>query len=145
MKNTNVADWKALNTFLKKNKSVDFRNADLFNKSSIDQYKWTGSDEKKDNLIAHLKAYQRLLRLLPIASEKLAKSLFEKGIHSSLQIASTPKKAFVTDNLKLFGNDAELATLVYHRAIALRKAITLQYINRTQQLESHARAAGVTR
>jgi hypothetical protein len=127
-------DLKNLNAFLRKNKAVDFRKADLLHTPNIDNYKWTRPEDEKESLLNQLKAYQRMLRVVPNDRDDLAKALLKKGIQSSLQIANTPKKVFIQNNLKLFDNDSVLAEQVYMRAIALRKAVTLQYIARAQFL-----------
>lgn len=138
-------DIKKLNVFLEKNKGVDFRKADLLHIASIDKYQWTGLEDGKASLINQLKAYQRVLRIVPEDREDLAKKMLQNDIQSSLQIANTPKKVFIQHNLKLFDNDSALAEQVYTRAIALRKAVTLQYMARVQQAEPHTRAAGLVR
>lgn len=138
-------DLENLNAFLRKNNEIDFRKADFLHSSNIDKYKWTGLEDEKDSIIKQLKAYQRMLRVVPNDRDDLAKKLLKNGIQSSLQIASTPKKVFIQNNLKLFNNDNALAEQVYKRAIALRKVVTLQYIARAQQAEPHTRASGFVR
>jgi hypothetical protein len=145
MSNMKKVDLKNLNTFLRKNKTVDFRIADLLHSSNLDTYKWTGLDDQKESLINQLKAYQRLLRIVPDDKEELAKKLLKNGIQSSLQIVSTPKKVFIQNNLKIFANDTALAEQVYMRALAVRKVVALQYVNQVQQAEPHTRVAGLTR
>ncbi len=136
---------KGLNTFIRKNKSIDFTKADFINQKSVDSYNWSGLQDDKEAIIRQLKAYQRMLRVLPKDEQSLAKALVKSGIHSSLQIASTPKNKFIQDNIKLFKNNRELAEQVHTRAISIRKAVSLQYMNRTQQLEPHARAAKINK
>ena len=145
MSNKGKVDLKKLNAFLRKNKQIDFRTAGLLHAADIDQYKWTGFEDEKESLIDRLKAYQRMLRIVPQDREDLAKKLLENGIQSSLQIASTPKKVFIQNNLKLFDNNRALAEQVYLHAIAMRKAVTLQYIARVQQAEPHVRITGLVR
>ncbi|MEM9219072.1 MAG: hypothetical protein AAGD25_32660 [Cyanobacteria bacterium P01_F01_bin.150] len=145
MSNTEKIDIKNLKAFLRKNKKFDFRTADLLHASSLDTYKWNGLEDHRESLIHQLKAYQRLLRVIPNGQEKLAQQLLQRGIQSSLQIASTPRKVFIQDNLKIFGNDRTLAQQVYKRAVAVRKVVVLQYMNRTQQTGSHTHVAGLTR
>ncbi len=148
-KNKNV-DLKKMNTFLRKNKSVDFRKADLHHKASLEALKWDVSRKSKESLLKQLKAYQRLLRLLPngngdLVTDDIAKALLQKGITSSLQIALMPRNTFIKDTLKIFLDDVSLAERVYKRAIACRKRVVLKYMNRLQGLEPHARAAGLNR
>lgn len=135
-------DLTKLDAFLEKNKKIDFRTADLLHTPNVDQYQWDEFEDGKDSLINQLKAYQRMLRVVPENRQELAKKLLKSGIQSSLQIASTPKKAFIQDNLELFDNDAAIAEQVHMRAIALRKAVALQYIAQVQQTEPHIRMTG---
>lgn len=132
-----------LNAFLEKNKNVDFRIADLLHQGSIDALQWAGFEDKKDDLIDSLKAYQRMLRVVPPDRDDLAQKLLENGFQSSLQIANTPKKVFIKNTLELFDNNRAIAENVYIRSIAIRKAIALQYIDRVQQTEAHVRLAGL--
>ncbi len=132
-------DLRKLDAFLEKNKKIDFRTADLLHTPNVDQYQWDEFKDEKDSLINQLKAYQRMLRVVPENRQELAKELLKSGIQSSLQIAGTPKKAFIQDNLELFDNDAAIAEQVHMRAIALRKAVALQYIAQVQQTEPHIR------
>ena len=116
--NTNLKD---LNTFIRKNKSIDFTKADFINQKSVDSYNWSGLQDDKEAIIRQLKAYQRMLRVLPKDEQSLAKALVKSGIHSSLQIANTPKNKFIQDNIKLFKNNRKLAEQVYTRATSIRK------------------------
>ena len=134
---------KDLNAFLRKNKTVDFRTSDLQHLSSLEAYKWNGLEDQKESVSEQLKAYQRLLRVVPHDQENLAKDLLKRGICSSLQIASVPKSTFIQNNLKVFDGDRVLAEKVYMRALAVRKAVALQYIARQQRAEPHARAIGL--
>ncbi|NET40672.1 hypothetical protein [Okeania sp. SIO2B3] len=137
---------ETLNAFLKENEEIDLRTADLLHASNIEKYKWPNlTKDEKEKLIKQLKAYQRMLRVVPPGRDDLATALLKNGIQSSLQIASTPKKVFIQKNLELFNNERTLAEQVYLRALALRKAVTLQYMARVQQLEPHTRAAGLQR
>jgi hypothetical protein len=145
MSDEKSVDLRKLNAFLGNNKGVDFRKADLLHTPNIDKYNWSGLEDEKVSLLNQLKAYQRMLRVVPEDREDLAKALLNNGIQSALQITNTPKKTFIKNSLKLFDDDIALAEQVYIRAIALRKAVTLQYMARAQHAEPHARAAGLVR
>lgn len=150
MKLSKNIDLKKLSNFLRKNRAVDFRRANLQHKQAIEKYNWGVSGKEKANLISLLKAYQRILRVLPNDSDQvdtvaIAKALLKNGIHSALQIADMPKRIFIKDYLKCFAGDADLAERTYKRAVVSRKQVTLKYTNRLQQLELHARAAGLNR
>ncbi|MFG6100019.1 hypothetical protein D0962_21840 [Leptolyngbyaceae cyanobacterium CCMR0082] len=145
MSSTETINIKNLKAFLRKNKKIDFRTADLLHASTLDTYKWTGLEDNKEGLIRQLKAYQRLLRVVPNGQEDLAIKLLQSGFQSALQIANTPRKMFIQDNLKTFGNDRVLAQSVYKRAVAVRKVVALQYTDRAQQTGAHSRVAGLAR
>ncbi len=86
-----------------------------------------------------------MLRVVPSDREDLAKKLLLNGIQSSLQITNIPKKVFIQEYLSLFDDDPNSAEQVYMRALALRKAVTLQYVARMQQAESVALASSAIR
>ncbi|NJR38061.1 MAG: hypothetical protein HC781_03425 [Leptolyngbyaceae cyanobacterium CSU_1_4] len=138
-------DLGKLNAFLSKNKEIDFRTADLLHAPNIDQLEWAGFEHEKESLINQLKAYQRVLRVVPPDREDLAKKLLQNGIQSSLQIASIPRKAFIQSNLSLFDQDGAIAEQIYLRALALRKAVALQYIAAVQQSEPHIHTTNFVR
>lgn len=149
MENSTNVDLAGLNAFLHENESVDFRTADLNHPSSIEAFQWDSVvEEEKENLVNQLKAYQRILRVLPDDSsdpdtEAIAKELLNNGIHSALQIAGMPKKSFIKNTTKIFNDNIDLAERVYQKATLRRKTVALQYLNRMQQLEPHAQAAGL--
>ena len=146
---TNDTSIRKLNAFLRKYKNVDFRTADLLSDSGLSHYKWPDDAEERSLLLNQVKAYQRLLRVLPGDSDqatvaKMAGALLKMDIKSALQIAGMGKKRFINDTLKVFSNDRELAEKVYKRALVSRKLVALTYINRHQTLEPHARTAGLS-
>lgn len=140
MSNENIksTDFKKLNTFLKNNKEVDFRKADLLHTPNLKKYEWVKfeDEDEKTRVLNLLKAHQRMLRIVPKGREDVAMMLLENGFQSSAQIVNTPKKVF----LKLFESDRELGKNVLKRAITVRKVVTLQYIARIQESQPHARA-----
>ena len=137
-KNTKSTDLKKLNTFLKKNKEIDSRKADLLHIPNLKKYEWIKFEDEDEQIrvLNLLKAHQRMLRIVPKGREDVAMMLLENGFQSSAQIVNTPKKVF----LKLFESDRELGKNVLKRAIAVRKVVTLQYIARVQESQPHARA-----
>ncbi|NEQ65196.1 MAG: hypothetical protein F6K21_06800 [Symploca sp. SIO2D2] len=136
-----------LNAFLEKNNKIDFRTADLLHSANLNKYGFNEVETgETESLIEQLKAYQRMLRVVPRDKEELAEKLLKNGIKSALQIASQPKKVFIQKNLEtIFDGDVAIAEQVYRRAIAVRKAVALQYIARVQQAEPHARTTGFMR
>ncbi|TQV85944.1 hypothetical protein [Aliikangiella coralliicola] len=145
MKNATGMSLKDLNRLLRKNKSIDFRTHDFLRQISIDQLNWKGLEDEKNNLIPQLKAYQRMLRIVPEDDTDIAKELLEMGISSSLQIAEMGKKMFIEDSEKAFRKKPELAQDVYQKALTLRKLLALQYIDQIQRSEAHSKAAGLNK
>jgi hypothetical protein len=145
MNQTQKVGLEKLNAFLSKNSAIDFRTANLLHDSSLDQFNWAGFEAVKVSLIQQIKAYQRMLRVVPLDRADLAQKLLEHGIQSSLQIVSIPKKAFIQDYLELFDHDSAIAEQVYVRALALRKVVALQYIAQVQQVEPHVRLTNLVR
>ena len=138
------ADINQLNSFLQNNPSVDWRNANLHDEENIATYHWDGLEAAKEAMLKLLKAYQRLLRVLPEdlkQAGQAAIALLKAGFNSALQIANTAKNIFIQGTLEIFGNDRDLAERVYQRAIACRKSLA----NLAQGSEPHARAAGLGR
>ena len=143
MSKTKSINLKSLEAFLKRNSNVDFRKADLLHRNNLQKYKWGRQSQEK--VLPQLKAYQRILRIVPEDRPELAQELLKKGFNSSLQITQIPKKSFVAENLEILGGDKQLAEEIYLRAFAVKKAVTLQYLSRVQQNEPHARTAGFIR
>lgn len=139
------SDLKNLDKFLKQNKSIDIRTEDFLDQPGNDKYKWKGLEKVKDEVLVVLKAYQRLMRIIPNQEPKVVKALLKKGIHSSLQITEIPKTKFIKDNLKILGGDEIVAESVYLRAIAMRKIVAIQYMNAVQNLEPHTHVTNVNR
>ena len=130
-----------LETFLRQNQETNFRVVDLLH-SHIDTLNWAGLEPEKAALMGQLKAYQRMLRIVPQDRDDLARILVKNGFHSSLQITSLPKQDFLETCQTLF-DDAAIAEQIYARAIALRKAVALQYVAKIQQTEPHVHTLGL--
>lgn len=135
---TKKTNLEKLKVFLKNNEEVDFRKADLLHTPNLKKYKWIEfkDEDEKTRVLNLLKAYQRMLRIVPNGRNDVAMMLLEGGFQSSVQIVNTPKKAF----LKFFQDDPELGKNVLKRAMAVRKIVTLQYIARLEQAQPHTRA-----
>ena len=145
---TNQPDINLLTLLLKNNPSVDWRNANLHDAQSIATYNRDGLEADEEALLKLIKAYQRLLRVLPEDVKQagdIAIQLLKAGFDSALQIANTAKNIFIQAALEIFGNDRDLAERVYQRAIACRKSLALRYLNLAQGSEPHARAAGLNK
>ncbi|MEM7294032.1 MAG: hypothetical protein AAF420_11645 [Pseudomonadota bacterium] len=141
--------FKLLDKFLRQNKKLDMRKADFRKKARLKTYNLKGLEDNLAELQKILKAYQRMLRILPQDAEnskkmeKIARNLLKKGIHSATQIANQPRKKFIRENLDAFGGDQEIAEKAYKMSMAVRKRILLEYIRRKQGAEPHVRAVGI--
>ena len=147
MGNDTSINLKELNSFLRKHKAVDFRTTDLLNVNSLDSFKWPTDAAVKSSLLEQIKAYQRLLRVLPTSDElpvsDLAKKLLKMGINSALQITQMGKIQFVSSTDKIFSKYPGVVDQVYKRALVSRKLVANKYISQRQHLEPHARTAGL--
>ena len=88
-----------------------------------------------------LKAYQRLVRILPIGEERRALALLESGLHSAIQIASLSRDEFARRWEALFPGEGSLGLAVHDAAIRRRGELVLHHIDRVQHNEPHYRAA----
>lgn len=142
-------NFDELNSFLKQHDAVDFRSADLLNTTSLESFSLLGDNVA--GLLQQLKAYQRLLRVLPtnsptsddVPSSDLALKLLALGIDSALKITNLGKANFLSTTRELFSDTPDLADKVYKRALVARNLVASQYIKQRQQLEPHARAVGL--
>ena len=140
-------NFDELNSFIKQHDAVDFRSADLLNTTSLENLSLP-SDTAAD-LLKQLKAYQRLLRVLPttlpteVDKSALALELLALGIDSALKITSMGKAKFIALTSNLFSNTPDLADQVFKRALVARNLVASNYIKQQQQLEPHARAVGL--
>src|SRR4051794_18194730 len=89
-----------LTELLKRNPDVDWRSFEFRDAGLIDQLDWQ-LDQQLDRpsdaraeLLPWLKAYQRLLRILPPTEDRRAWRLLKLGLHSAIQIASLSRDDF---------------------------------------------------
>ena len=140
-----------LNSFICQHDAVDFRTIDLLNSISLENFSWPSDDAQSGALLGQVKAYQRLLRVLPtdiqasdsFSASDLALNLLNLGIDSALKITQMGKSNFLTSTSNVFSNTPDLAAQVFKRALVSRNLVASKYIRQRQQLEPHARAAGV--
>jgi hypothetical protein len=91
--------------------------------------------------LALLKAYQRVIRILPKGEEHRALPLLESGLHSAIQIASIPKHAFERHWASLFPGEEALGLTVYRAALSRRSQLLHRHLHEIQRNEPHYRAA----
>ena len=127
-----------LNKFIKQNSKTDFTTVNLSETTKIDDLNWKRLGKYKEDILKQLKAYQRLLRIMPEGTaHKIIMSLLQKGIHSAVQIASIPKQQFIATYLPVFGKDKKSIEAFYAHAMAVRSRILIQYMNTLQNNEPH--------
>ncbi|UII27013.1 hypothetical protein LVD15_00830 [Fulvivirga maritima] len=129
---------KHLSKFLRQNKNLDWAKTNLTNPQQIQTLNWKGLEESQEKTLKEIKAYQRLVRVLGENDPKTIKALLMANIHSAIQIAAMPKKAFKKKCFAIFKkNDARMEE-VYKKATSIRSQLLLLYMNKLQQAEPHA-------
>ncbi|MTI29867.1 hypothetical protein [Xanthovirga aplysinae] len=129
-----------LNKFLRQNKKLDLSTVNLLSAGKVDELNWKGLDQNRDRLLKELKAYQRLLRIIPDGSPKIIKALLSENIHSAIQIAAIPKQQFVSRYLDAFGKKHALIEEAYKKAVAIRSQILIRHMDIIQNAEPHVNA-----
>jgi hypothetical protein len=123
------------------NPSIDWRTFSFETPDLPRALQWRGHEEQQEELVPLLKAYQRLLRILPEREEHRALPLLRAGLHSAIQIASLSKEEFARRWAELFPGEQELGDTVYQHAVGRRSYVLLQHIKTVQGSEPHYRAA----
>lgn len=136
MRRTALAGLQCL---IEANPSADWRVITLGNQGTLDALKWC--ELEPEGIVPLLKAYQRLLRILPVGEEHRVLALLESGLHSAIQIADIPRDDFARRWAELFPDEAALGEAVRSNAIARRSTLLLHHINNVQSNEPHYRAA----
>lgn len=88
-----------------------------------------------------LKAYQRIVRILPVSEDRRALRLLASGLHSAIQIASTPEHQFARHWAALFPGEETLGANVYRAALQRRSELLHRHIGEIQRNEPHYQAA----
>lgn len=123
------------------NKTVDWRAFSFENPNQLRALRWQEHEGEREALLPLLKAYQRVLHILPVGKEYHSLPLLLSGLHSAIQIASMPKADFLRQWASLFPEEAALGEAVYQNAISRRSYLLLQHIQSVQSSEPHYRAA----
>ena len=129
----------ALQPLLEANPSVDWRAIALDDPAVLTALKWLGLDAAV--MTPRLRAYQRLLFILPPSEDRRALRLLEGGFHSAIQVASLPRDEFARRWSELFPGEAALGEAVHRSAISRRSTLLLHHVNAVQHNEPHYRAA----
>jgi hypothetical protein len=139
--NVNSESLSKLQHILEANKSVDWRAFSYDDPTLLAGLTWQNVEVERAALIPLLKAYQRLVRILPPREEPRALPLLESGLHSAIQIASLSRDEFARRWAALFPGEDALGLAVHRAALSRRGELLLQHINNVQRNEPHYRAA----
>jgi hypothetical protein len=139
--NQDLMNTGLLTQFLDQNRGVDFQFFNLQDEESINGLSFENLEEQKTELISLLKAFQRLIRIIPEKNRDAALVLMSEGVHSALQIAAMTRKAFMGRFASLFNDNGALADAIYKNALKKRSMILIQYMNILQNKEPHISAA----
>jgi hypothetical protein len=125
--------------FLNKNQGIDWRAVSFRDISQIDRLDW--ANDERAELLPLLKAYQRLLYILPPSEDARALRLLQVGLHSAIQIAGLPQTDFAQRWNELFPGEEALGCAVQDAARNRRSELLPQYIQDIQRNEPHYRSA----
>lgn|SRR5678815_2400137 len=129
----------ALQRLIEANPSVDWRAIALGDRSALDALDWC--EQEPAVMLPLLKAYQRLLYILPASEDRRALPLLESGLHSAIQIADIPEDEFARRWAALFPEDVALGEAVHRSALGRRSTLLLHHIHNVQSNEPHYRIA----
>ncbi len=119
-----------LKKWLAQNKNVNLLSARFNNQASVDVMNWKNLEDKKAEIVPQLKAYQRLLKILPRKNNKLILNLLGANIHSAIQVASLPKQNFITTYSHLFSGKETAAEEFYDQALVIKTQLLLKHVQR---------------
>ena len=119
-----------LKKWLAQNKNVNLLSATFNDPASIDAMNWKKLEDQKAEIIPQLKAYQRLLKILPRKNNKLILDLLKANIHSAIQVASMPKQNFISTYSHLFSGKEAAAEIFYNKALAIKTQLLLRHVQR---------------
>ncbi|MCP4416779.1 MAG: hypothetical protein GY805_09160, partial [Chloroflexi bacterium] len=118
-----------LTSFFSNNPSFDAATFNFQDADAVNQLNWRGISDKNE-VIAELKAYQRLLRLNPDANAAMALRTASGGaLGSAHQITAMPQVDFVTQYASALPNGEAGARAMYQRATAVTNATMQTWAN----------------
>ena len=131
---------KAIDAFCKNNQDFDLQQFNFFNPKAVAALHWGEADQA--TLLPQLKAMQRLVRLTN--NLETAETLYKRGLHAAVQIASMPAHKFVAQYKDVFipnSLSAEAqAQQVHQKALARKSQAVLTYTAIAQHNAHHYRA-----
>jgi hypothetical protein len=134
----NSGDLRRVQCLIEANPSIEWR-AIALDDAGLAALDWR--ELEREALVPLVKAYQRLVRILPVGEERRALPLLESGLHSAIQIADIPRDEFARRWAALFPGEDALGLAVHRAALSRRSALLLHHIDDVQRNEPHYRAA----
>jgi len=131
----------ALMRVLDANKQVEWRTISFDDPTLLASLSWQAVEAERAALVPLLRAYQRVLRVLPAGEEHRALPMLEAGLHSAIQIADLARDEFLRRWGALFPGEDALGLVVHRAALGRRGELLLHHINEVQRNEPHYRAA----
>jgi hypothetical protein len=139
--NKNSMNTDDLVKFLDQNQDVDFLVFNLQDEEHLGRLNFESFTKKKPEIVFLIKAFQRLIRIIPEKNREAALALMKEGMHSALQIAAMTRKDFMGKFADMFHDNGKLADAIYKSALEKRSMILIQYMNILQNGEPHISAA----
>lgn len=130
-----------LKDFTARNRGVNFKLFNFNEIAAVDNLDWTGFEDSREILFELVKAYQRILRIMPERKEDYAFIFLKNRVHSAMQVASMSMKQYMTAVTEMIPDDREGAEEIYNRALNRRSTILVQYMDILQNSEPHISAA----
>lgn len=121
-----------LSEFLNQNNKIDFKSISLHSKCDVSKFNWKRFNKHKDVMLSTLKAYQRLIKIIPGNNKDIAVSLLKENIFSPVQIASMSKDNFVKECGKALDGENELASKIYLNAVKKKSMVLLNHLENTK-------------
>lgn len=143
MANLDDETYSKLTELFKRNPDIDWRSFEFRDAGMIDRIDWrlNRPSSQRAELLPWLKAYQRLLHILPPTEDRRAWSLLKLGLHSAIQIAGLPRDEFSRLWNELFPGEEALGRSVHAAAHGRRSELLHYYIHDIQRNEPHYRSA----
>lgn len=120
------SQFSYLEKWFSQNKKINLRSVAI--QSSSATMNWDGLEDYQSSIISELKAYQRVLKILPNKDHQLIMKLLQVGIYSAIQVASMSKQNFLTSHSHLFSGKKVTAEDFYNNALAIKNRLLLKHL-----------------
>jgi hypothetical protein len=134
-------NMKDLSEIINQLSGIDFRKINLQDPNTVKQLNEKRSAEINEEVLELLKAYQRIIRILPDNYRDHALNLVKVNILSAVQIASLPRSEFIAICKEECNIPNDVAAVIYNNALAKKSNIVVQYIKSYQHDEPHIKNA----